>query len=124
MGGGFKSRGTIPRNVGPYIPGRVNAFEVGAKTDLFGRLLRLNVAGFVNNYRDLQSSVTKMGAVRAENITTNVAAAKIYGFEVETLLRPMDGLTIGANVAYLHARSEERRVGNEGVRKVRCRWSP
>src|SRR3546814_2668498 len=96
--GGYNSRGTIPENVGPYNPERVNAFEVGAKTDLFDRLLRLNVAGFVNNYRDLQSSVTKMGAVRAENITTNVAAAKIYGFEVETLLRPMDGLTIGANV--------------------------
>lgn len=102
--GGYNSRGTIPENVGPYDPERVNAFEVGAKTDLFDRLLRFNVAGFVNNYRDLQSSVTKMGAVRPENITTNVAAAKIYGFEVETLLRPATGFTLGANLAYLHAR--------------------
>lgn len=113
--GGFNSRGTIPENVGPYNPERVNAFEVGAKADLFDRLLRFNVAGFVNNYRDLQSSVTKMGAVRAENITTNVAAAKIYGFEVESLLRPMDNFTIGANVAYLHARYTDFCADTNGV---------
>src|SRR3546814_9539183 len=85
--GGYNSRGTIPENVGPYEPERVTAYEVGLKSDLFDRLLRFNVAGFVNKYSDLQSSVTKMGAVRPENITTNVAAAEIYGFEVETLLR-------------------------------------
>ncbi|WP_260582934.1 TonB-dependent receptor [Sphingopyxis sp. PET50] len=113
--GGYNSRGTIPENVGPYNPERVNAFEVGAKTDLFDRLLRLNVAGFVNNYRDLQSAVTKMGAVRAENITTNVAAAKIYGFEVESLLRPADGFTIGANLAYLHARYTDFCADTNGV---------
>lgn len=45
--GGYNSRGTIPENVGPYDPERVNAFEIGAKTDLFDRLLRFNVAGFV-----------------------------------------------------------------------------
>lgn len=102
--GGYNSRGTIPENVGPYNPERVTAYEIGAKTDLFDRVLRFNVAGFINQYRDLQSSVTKMGAVRAENITTNVAAAKIYGFEAETVLRPVDNLSISANIAYLHAR--------------------
>src|SRR3546814_7175483 len=72
--GGYNSRGTIPENVGPYEPERVTAYEVGLKSDLFDRLLRFNVAGFVNKYSDLQSSVTKMGAVRPENITTHVAA--------------------------------------------------
>src|SRR3546814_18556248 len=80
----------------------------------------------------LQSSVTKMGSVRPENITTNVAAAKIYGFEIETLLRPSHNFTLGANIAYLHARytdfcadrSEERRVGKAGVRTCRSRWWP
>ena len=113
--GGYNSRGTIPENVGPYDPERVNAFEIGAKTDLFDRLLRFNVAGFVNNYRDLQSSVTKMGSVRPENITTNVAAAKIYGFEVETLLRPSDNFTLGANIAYLHARYTDFCADTDGV---------
>lgn len=113
--GGFNSRGTIPENIGPYNPERVNAFEIGAKTDLFDRLLRLNVAGFVNNYRDLQSSVTKMGVVRPENITTNVAAAKIYGFEIESLWRPADGFTIGANLAYLHARYTDFCADTDGV---------
>jgi len=113
--GGYNSRGTIPENVGPYNPERVNAFEVGAKTDLFDRLLRFNVAGFLNKYRDLQSAVTKMGSVRAENITTNVAAAEIYGFEVETLLRPSHNFTLGANIAYLHARYTDFCADTDGV---------
>src|SRR5690606_21538599 len=113
--GGYNSRGTIPENIGPYDPERVTAYEVGAKTDLFDRLLRFNVAGFVNNYRDLQSSVTKMGVVRPENITTNVAAAKIYGFEVEAALRPSSDFTISANLAYLHARYTDFCADTDGV---------
>src|SRR3546814_20120021 len=62
--GGYNSRGTIPENVGPYDPERVTAYEIGLKSDLFDRLLRFNVAGFVNKYSDPQSSVTKMGEVR------------------------------------------------------------
>ncbi len=113
--GGFNSRGTIPENIGPYNPERVTAYEIGIKSDLFDRLLRLNVAGFVNKYRDLQSSVTRMGAVRAENITTNIAAAKISGFEIESLLRPASGLTIGANLAYLDARYTDFCADTNGV---------
>ncbi|WP_417591487.1 TonB-dependent receptor [Parasphingorhabdus sp.] len=113
--GGYNSRGTIPENVGPYDPERVTAYEIGAKTDLFDRLLRFNVAGFVNNYRDLQSSVTKMGVVRPENITTNVAAAKIYGLEFETMLRPTSNFTVNANLAYLHARYNDFCADTDGI---------
>lgn len=113
--GGYNSRGTIPENVGPYDPERVTAYEIGAKSDLFDRLLRLNVAGFLNKYTDLQSSVTKMGSVRAENITTNIAAAEIYGFEIESVLRPAQGLSIGANLAYLHARYTDFCADTNGV---------
>jgi iron complex outermembrane receptor protein len=113
--GGYNSRGTIPENVGPYDPERVTAYEIGAKSDLFDRLLRLNVAGFLNKYTDLQSSVTKIGSVRAENITTNIAAAEIYGFEIESVLRPAQGFSIGANLAYLHARYTDFCADTNGV---------
>src|SRR3546814_72061 len=83
--GGFNSRGTTPENIGPYGPEHVNAFEVGAKTDLFDRLLRFNVAGFVNNYRNLQGSVTTMGAVRPENITTN--RSEEHTSELQSIMR-------------------------------------
>lgn len=102
--GGFNSRGTISENVGPYDPERVRAYEIGLKTDLFDRKLRFNLAGFLNRYRDLQGAVTKMGAVRPENVTTNIAAAEIYGFEAEAVIRPTRDLAISANIAYLHSR--------------------
>ena len=113
--GGYNSRGTIPENVGPFNPERVTAYEVGMKTDLFDRLLRFNVAGFINYYDDLQGAVTKMGSVRAENITTNVAAAKIYGLEFEAVLRPTSGFTISANLAYLNARYTDFCADTNGV---------
>src|SRR3546814_263864 len=56
-----------------------------------------------------------MGAVRPENITTNIAAAKIYGVEVETVLRPAPGFTLGANLAYLHARYTDFCADTDGV---------
>lgn len=113
--GGYNSRGTVPENVGPFNPERVTAYEVGFKTDLFDRLLRFNVAGFINQYKDLQGAVTKMGSVRAENITTNVAAAKIYGLEFEAVLRPTSGFTLSANLAYLNARYTEFCADTNGV---------
>ena len=113
--GGFNSRGTIAENVGPFNPEYVDAYEIGAKTDLFDRMLRLNAAGFINKYRDLQGAVTKMGAVRAENITTNIAAAEIRGFEADATLRPSRNLSFNANIAYLHARYTDFCADVDGV---------
>ncbi len=113
--GGFNSRGTIPENIGPYDPERVTAYEIGAKTDLFNRMLRLNVAGFINKYNDLQGAVTKMGAVRPENITTNIAAAEIRGFEVEAVLRPSRNFSISGNLAYLDAKYTDFCADVDGV---------
>ena len=113
--GGFNSRGTIPENVGPYDPEYVDAYEIGAKTDLFDRMLRLNVAGFINKYRDLQSAVTKMGVVRAENITTNIAAAEIRGFEAEAVFRPSSQFSLSANIAYLDAKYTDFCADVDGV---------
>ena len=113
--GGFNSRGTVLENVGPYNPERVRAYEIGIKSDLFGRMLRFNLAGFLNRYNDLQSGVTRMGSVRAENVITNVAAARTWGIEAEMTLRPSTQLTLGATLAYLNARYTNFCADTDGV---------
>lgn len=102
--GGFNSRGTRPENVGPYDPEFVKSYEGGFKTDLFDRVLRFNVAAFVNKFRDLQGGVTKAGAIRAESVTVNIASAETWGFELETLLRVSPRFTLSANLGFLKSR--------------------
>lgn len=102
--GGFNSRGTRPENVGPYDPENVTSYEAGIKTDLANRMVRFNLTGFLNKFKDLQGGVTRPGAVRAESVTVNVASAETWGIEAETMFRLSPQFTLSANVGYLHAR--------------------
>lgn len=103
-GGGFNSRGTVRESVGPYDEETVTAYELGMKSDFFQNTMRLNVAAFFNDYQDVQGSVTRQGAVRAENTTTNIADVETYGFEVEWQWLLTDQLTLAANFSYLNAK--------------------
>lgn len=102
--GGFNSRGTRPENVGPYDPEYVTTYEVGLKSDLADRTIRLNLTGFWNKFKDLQAGVTRPGAVRAEAVTVNVASAETYGFELETMFKLSQRFTLSATLGYLHSR--------------------
>lgn len=113
--GGFNSRGTVLENVGPYNPERVRAYELGIKSDLFDRTVRFNLSGFINDYSDLQSSVTRMGSVRAENVTTNIASARTWGVEAELTVRPVQNLTLNATLAYLNASYTDFCADTDGV---------
>jgi iron complex outermembrane receptor protein len=113
--GGYNSRGTVPENVGPYDPEKVDAYEVGAKTDLLDRSLRFNAALFYNKFHDLQSAVTRQGALRPENVTVNIAEAETYGLELEATYRPTRALTLAANFARLYAHYTSFCADTDGV---------
>lgn len=112
---GFKSGGftgsasTALRATTPFKPEKATNFEVGVKSDLFDRRMRLNITGFYTDYKDLQ--VTRffqpVGGGFGEFITENAGKAEIYGIEVEALARPVKGLDIGASYGYLHAKYTE-----------------
>lgn len=114
-GGGFNSRGTTAESVGPYDEETVTAYEIGMKSDLLDRTMRLNLAAFLNDYKDFQGSVTKLGAVRAENVTSNIADIQTAGFEVEWQWLPTDNLSIAANFSYLDAKFEEFCQDSDGA---------
>lgn len=84
----------------PYRPEKVDSYEVGVKTRLADGRVIFNVAGFWDEHKDIQLSVfTASGA--ASSIVRNAARARIRGLEVETVLRPVDALTINASLALL-----------------------
>jgi iron complex outermembrane receptor protein len=71
-----------------YQPEKVTAYEVGLKTAPT-RDIRLNVAGYWYDYKDLQVQVQNASGLAQ---TTNAATARIYGVDAD------------ASVSLLHAR--------------------
>lgn len=110
---GFKSGGFDGRPIAgltspsSFDPEKVKSYEAGAKLDLFGRLMRLNLAVYHVNYDDLQvTTVVPSGAI-AVNVIKNAGKAKIDGVEAEWELHPVHGMDLGLSASYTHARFTE-----------------
>jgi iron complex outermembrane receptor protein len=90
--GGFAAaRPTSPAQLaGQFGNETVDSFEIGVKSELLDRALRLNAAGFWSEYENLQSSV--LGGDGSFTVVTG--DARFYGIEVETAYRPNDALTL------------------------------
>ena len=78
---GFKSGGFNTANLGtdPYRPEQIDAYEVGVKTDLLDRHLRINLAGFYYKYSDIQIQLLQQGSIGI----INAASAKVYGLDAD-----------------------------------------
>lgn len=85
-------------------PEFLTAYEVGLKTTLFDRRVRLNVSAFYYDYTDLQVlSVNQQGSGIPTLGLDNAADAEITGLEFELYARPVDGLDLGLNFGLLDA---------------------
>jgi iron complex outermembrane receptor protein len=100
--GGASSRSLTYRSFGPE---EISSYEIGAKTDLFDRRVRLNAAAFYSERENSQidfSLVTVIGASTRNTLETINApgTTKIKGFELEGSALVTDGLTLSASYAY------------------------
>ncbi|MFT7723621.1 MAG: TonB-dependent receptor [Roseateles sp.] len=86
----------------PFAPEKVKAFEVGSKNSFFDRMLTLNAAAFVNDYRDLhaQTSIPNPNSPLTSVIALvqNIGKDRAYGLDLEAVLRPTRNLR--ATLAY------------------------
>ncbi|MFA6219069.1 MAG: TonB-dependent receptor [Erythrobacter sp.] len=85
----------VPDSFGPEF---LDAFEIGTKNTLLSGALQLNLTGFYYNYSSLQLS-----RVIARTPVNDTIDAKIWGVELETVIRPSDNWLINANFSYLNA---------------------
>ena len=104
--GGYNLRNTNPAiGPGPYDQERQIAYEIGVKSDLFDRRVRLNVAAFSNLVKKLQREIlspsVQYGTVQ---VIQNVGNARIKGIEADLTVVPASGLVLNASIGYLHAR--------------------
>ena len=99
---GFRAGGTNQRSnpALPYAPEIVTDYEIGAKSDWFDRRLRVNLAVYHSNYKDIQRSVYVNDSQSFVTEIQNAASAKINGAELEITARPFNALTLSASAAY------------------------
>jgi outer membrane receptor protein involved in Fe transport len=99
--------GYVPPNSGiptpPILPERVNAYEVGFKSNLFEDHLRLNLDVFRSNYTNLQVANFLIGANGPVSEITNAGSSRTQGVELsgEWVL---SGFRFQTAVTYLNAR--------------------
>lgn len=99
---GFRS-GTYIAQVSPIIllhPEVVDAYEVGIKSDLFDRHVRLNVAGY---YYD-QSNIQVQQVISGANSIYNADGAHIYGIDADITWQVSHNFKLFGGVNYTHAR--------------------
>jgi iron complex outermembrane receptor protein len=118
-GGGVNPRPFVIEQAVPFGPETLKAYEIGLKTSLFDRRLRLNLSAFINDYKDMIFSNTAPTIVNgvvlsaANGTPVNAGDGRFKGLEAELALRPVDGLTIDANVSYLDFKL--KRIGAAGA---------
>ena len=97
-GGGYLS----PAQIDFVAPEKVNAYEIGLKSDLLDRRLRLNLAGFYYDYQNQQLQEV-IGAVA---LLRSAPKAKIYGFEAEMTALLTNNFKINSTLGLLHTKYE------------------
>ncbi len=82
-------------------------YEVGFKSTFLDGMGTLNVAAFIIKVSDQQlGTIREINGIPVEFID-NVGKSTNKGFEVETVLRPLEGLTLNGALSYVDAKFDE-----------------
>lgn len=102
---GFKSGNfnTVGPADPPFKEEILDAFEIGVKSYLLDRQLRLNMAAFYYDYADIQLGVP----VGATIVTVNAASADVMGAEFEGLVVFSDHLELAFGLSVLDSEIED-----------------
>ncbi|WP_395397691.1 TonB-dependent receptor [Novosphingobium sp. BL-8A] len=114
--GGFNSQdpaitgtSTLPH----FEPETVTSYEVGVKSELFNRHLRLNLAAYHNIYKNLAVNIPRTDAPVGTFATRIGNAGKVIynGFEIETQAILTDNFSIDGNLGYVDIQYKEFLAG-------------
>lgn len=103
-GGGINPRPYFASQVQPFNPETLTTYEIGFKSDLFDRKVRLNASAFYNDYKNMQIQLQLCPAFADPfpcAALANAGNAHVKGLELEATVKPVAGLTLEGNVGYL-----------------------
>ncbi len=128
---GFKS-GNFPNIVAisasqyaPVVQEKVTAYEGGVKLRLLDGALDLNGAAYYMNYVNKQLyGLFNLPIIGISESTVNIPKSRVYGAEVELIMRPLDGLTLSANANYTDTKITEGPASGLYIGNSTLTWSP
>ena len=110
---GYLSGGTLA--TGPFLPIYITSYEVGVKSDWFDHRLRINIDGWHTKQEGTQANElntgsnlpglppgTPLGSIIISNAGTHTNK---NGIDIESLLSPFKGATLGFNAGFTSAPS-------------------
>lgn len=111
---GYKSGGFNPGNaVNPTFEDEViDAYELGSKMILADGALQLNAAAFLYDYQDL--IVGNIVGTLATNV--NIPSSEVYGFELEGVYAPGNGLRLEGALGLLNAEIQSAFQSSDAAR--------
>ncbi len=108
---GYKSQGfdivfgLTPNRVEPIDPETSDSFEVGLRTEMFDRRLRLGVTAFHTTYDDFQGQGFDAG--QGAFVLTSAGSVITRGVEVDFTAKPTANLLVNGGVSYTDAFYDE-----------------
>lgn len=96
--GGFNAFALSSPNA--FEPEKLDAFEVGVKSEVADGRVRMNAAGFYYDFENIQLN-TYVNSVPS---IYNGDAAYVYGLDADIAAAPVENLTLTAGVSWLHGR--------------------
>lgn len=105
--GGFNvNASTLTKFIEGFGPEDVTAYEAGLKSEFLDRAVRLNVAAFWIDYKDIQVGVPDVVNPVLTDII-NAGKSRIKGLEADLNIYPAPGLAFTVNYGYLDAKFTE-----------------
>ncbi len=106
---GYRSGGINPRAgvINAFDPEKAKAYELGLKSQFLDNRLRLNLAGYVTDYDDLQVQQFAAGTGGATALIVNAGKVQLSGFEAELTALPFTGFQIDGSVGYVKTKFKE-----------------
>ncbi len=99
-GGGVNPRPFLLNQIQSFNPETLTTYEVGFKSDLFGRTMRLNTSAFYNKYKDIILTLNACPGPPCA-LPANIGEANVKGIELETEIHPTDNFMIDSSISYL-----------------------
>jgi iron complex outermembrane receptor protein len=89
-------------------PEKLNAYEIGVKSELADGTVRLNADVFYYDFKDQQAFILASGSGGAPfQQLSNAAASTLYGAEAELVWKPVEALLLQAGAGYTHSKFDE-----------------
>lgn len=108
-----------PPEFATYDADRLTNYEIGLKTDI-GRRMSFDIAAYVLKWKDIQLFVVQDGI----GFNANGGKATSIGLESTIVYRPMPGLQLLGNAAYIHGELDEDAGATGGFDGDPLPWVP